>query len=176
MKRQFKWNRYPGNPIIGPKPGTFFADQAANPDLLVRENEFYLYFRGQQGGHDRIGLARASKNNFTGAHWEILPEPVLDVGAAGDPDETHVLDPAAVEVDGKIYLYYSAVSPHCERSVCLAISHDGIHFQKYSGNPILIGGGPEIVYFRNRFHLFYWQDRPGRAGFEIHSAVSHDGK
>ncbi len=175
MKINFEWKKYPANPIIRATPGTFFADQAANPDLLVRGNEYWLYFRGQQGGHDRIGLARADKYNFDGAHWEILPEPIIDVGAAGEANETHVLDPAAIEVDGKIFLYYSAVSPTCERSVCLAISRDGIHFEKYAKNPILIGGCPEIVYFNKKFHLFYWQRRKNHPGFEIHSAISDDG-
>lgn len=175
MKRNFEWKRYPANPIIRATPGTFFEDQSANPDLLIREHEYLLYFRGQQGGHDRIGLARADKNNFDGALWEILSEPVIDVGMAGDPDESHALDPAAIEVNGKIFLYYSAVSPTCERSICLAISRDGIHFEKCSKNPILIGGCPEVVCFENKFHLFYWHPRENHTGFEIHSAVSDDG-
>ncbi len=114
--------------------------QTANPDILLIDDVYFMYFRGQQGGHDRIGLATVRESAFDGVTWEIHAEPVIDVGQPGDPDEIHVLDPAAVQVDGKIHLYYSAVCPECPRSVCLAVSSDGVRFEKHSDNPVVIGG------------------------------------
>jgi predicted GH43/DUF377 family glycosyl hydrolase len=175
MHKKFKWQRYKGNPIFPTISGTWMESQTANPDLLEMGDRYFMYFRGQQAGHDRIGLATIPKNKFDGKTWNILPEPILDVGKPGDWDETHVLDPAAVVVDGKVYLYYSAVCPTCDRSICLATSEDGIDFQKYQKNPVLIGGGPEIVSKDGIFYLFYW--KPGRSGqgFEIHLSTSRDG-
>jgi predicted GH43/DUF377 family glycosyl hydrolase len=175
MNSKFKWQRYPGNPVFPVMPGTWMEDQTANPDLLLIEDSYFMYFRGQQGGHDRIGLATIPKKDFDGKTWKILPKPIIDVGKPGDPDETHVLDPASVLVDDKIYLYYSAVSPTCDRSVCLATSKDGIHFKKHSQNPIVIGGGPEIVFKNGRFYLYYWQPARNDKGFEIHLSASSDG-
>ncbi len=149
--------------------------QTANPDLLKMDDTYFMYFRGQQDGHDRIGLATIGKDEFDGKTWEVRPEPVIGVGKPGDWDETHVLDPASVLLDGTVYLYYSAVSPACSRSICLAVSHDGIHFEKYEGNPVIIGGGPEIVYRNGLFHLYYWKPKKSGGGFEIHLATSHDG-
>ncbi len=149
--------------------------QTANPDLLEMDDKYFMYFRGQQGGHDRIGLATIPKKNFDGMTWNIIPEPIIDVGKPGDPDETHVLDPASVLVDKKIYLYYSAVCPTCDRSICLATSTDGIQFQKYQKNPIVIGGGPEIVFKDGKFYLYYWQPARSGKGFEIHISTSPDG-
>ncbi|MBT3345568.1 MAG: hypothetical protein HN712_10335 [Gemmatimonadetes bacterium] len=103
-----------------------------------------------------------------------VEEPVIDVGEAGTPDETHVLDPASVLVDGRVFLYYSAVSPTCSRSICLATSSDGIHFSKHEQNPIVIGGGPEIVHHEGCFYLYYWGNRPG-GGFDLHLSTSEDG-
>jgi len=150
-------------------------DQTANPDLLKIGDTFYMYFRGQQNGHDRIGLATIPESQFDGKTWHIQPEPLIDVGNKGDWDETHVLDPASVLVGNRVFLYYSAVSPRCDRSVCLAISDDGIHFQKYDHNPIVIGGGPEVVYHNGKFYLFFWKTKKSGRGFDLHLAISGDG-
>ena len=169
------WKRYPGNPIFPAVPGTWMESQTANPDLLDLGDRYFMYFRGQQGGHDRIGLAIIDKEKFDGKTWSVLPDPVLDVGKPGDWDETHLLDPATVRVNDTIFLYYSAVCPTCDRSICLATSQDGVHFKKYERNAIIIGGGPEIVFKDGQFYLFYWQLAQRSTGFEIHLSTSADG-
>lgn len=169
------WHRHPDNPILPAVAGTWMESQTANPDLLLIGDVYLMYFRGQQGGHDRIGVATIPKSEFDGVTWRILPRPIIDVGITGDWDETHVLDPASVLVDGVVYLYYSAVSPSCNRSVCLATSTDGFHFKKFEHNPIVIGGGPEIVYRDGLFYLFYWRERKQSSGFELYLATSADG-
>ena len=43
------------------------------------------------------------------------------------------------KVDGKLYVFYTATANHgngSEQSQCLAISEDGINFEKYDGNPL----------------------------------------
>jgi predicted GH43/DUF377 family glycosyl hydrolase len=170
----WRWQRHPGNPILPAVTGTWRESQTANPDLLPYGDAYHLYFRGQQGGHDRIGLATVARRDFDGARWTVLPEPIVDVGPPGSWDETHVLDPATVEVDGAVYLYYSAVCPRCPRSVCLAVSRDGRRFEKHPGNPVMIGGGPEVVHDGKLFHLFFWREWKG-GGFQLHRAVSADG-
>ncbi len=172
---RFRWRRYAGNPIFPAVPNTWMEHQTANPDLLLLGDTYFMYFRGQQGGHDRIGVATIPVDQFDGITWHIAPEPVIDVGGPGEPDELHALDPATVVVDGIVYLYYSAVSPTCHRAVCLATSNDGFHFIKYPNNPILIGGGPEIVFHNGLFYLYYWQPAKHGSGFEIHLSTSVDG-
>jgi len=171
---EFSWRRFRGNPVFPAVPGTWMESQTANPDLLRIGDVYCMYFRGQRGGHDRIGLATVNVDEFDGRTWAVLEEPVIDVGRPGDWDETHVLDPASILFKGTVFLYYSAVSPTCHRSVCLATSKDGLHFSKYAGNPVAIGGGPEIVSRNGVLHLYYWKPR-NEGGFQIHLATSHDG-
>jgi len=171
----FRWVRHPGNPVFPSAPGTWMESQAANPDLLLRGETYFMYFRGQYQGHDRIGVATISRDKFDGVTWEIRPEPVIDVGPEGSWDETHVLDPAAILVSGKTYLYYTAVSPKADRAVCLAIAEDGVNFVKYDHNPVTIGGAPEVVIRDGVFYLYYWKKKPSGVGYQIHCARSPDG-
>lgn len=171
----FKWERYEKNPVFPAVPGTWMEAQTANPDLLLMGDSYFMYFRGQQNGHDRIGLATIPREQFDGVTWSIRPTPVIDVGEPGSWDETHVLDPASVLVDGRVYLYYSAVSPRSNRAICLAVSDDGVHFKKYEKNPVLIGGGPEIVIRDGVFYLYFWKRNPQSPGYQLHLATSPDG-
>jgi predicted GH43/DUF377 family glycosyl hydrolase len=172
---RFEWKRSSGNPVFPATPGTWREAQSANPDLLRKEGTYYMYFRGQRGGHDRIGVATIPVEKFDGVTWSIVPDPIIDVGDPGSWDERHALDPAAVLANGKVFLYYTGSSPRADRAVCLAVSEDGVHFKKYAQNPVIIGGGPEVVVRDNVFFLYFWKEVPGKKGFQIHYATSADG-
>ncbi len=68
-------------------------------------------------------------------HWEEL-EPALI------PDQPYensggCFSGSAIEKDGVLYLFYTSVSKELGQTQSLAISHDGIHFEKYDKNPII---------------------------------------
>ena len=67
-------------------------------------------------------------------HWEVLPIALI-------PEEEYEVlcgccSGSAIEKDGKLYLMYTAAQPDLQRQ-CLAVSEDGIHFQKDEKNPVI---------------------------------------
>lgn len=44
---------------------------------------------------------------------------------------------SAIEKDGKMYLFYTSVSHEYGQTQSMAVSEDGLHFEKYGGNPII---------------------------------------
>ena len=171
----FVWRRHLGNPVFPATAGTWREAQTANPDLLLNGDTYFMYFRGQRERHDRIGVATIPKTTFNGVTWNIYPKPVIDVGGPGSWDERHALDPAAVLFHGNVFLYYTGSSSRSDRAICLAVSKNGIDFEKYQENPVAIGGGPEVVLREDTLYLYFWREVPGKKGFQIHYAVSIDG-
>lgn len=174
------WIKDKDNPIIQPVPGTWKEIDTTNPDLLLIENRYFLYYRGQGGdGHDRIGVMTIPKDKFNGKTWDDYSgNPIIDIGKPGSFDCRHVLDPGAVYVDGIVYLYYTAWDNDNPPYIGLATSTDGYKFSKHLSNPILKRcGGPEIVHKDGIFYLFYATDETiwDSGGLSIFLTTSEDG-
>ncbi len=68
-------------------------------------------------------------------NWEELPIALY-------PDKEYensggCFSGSAIEKDGKMYIFYTSVSEHMGQTQSLAISEDGVTFEKYEGNPII---------------------------------------
>jgi predicted GH43/DUF377 family glycosyl hydrolase len=169
-----RFEKHPDNPIIPRAPGTFHSVHAANPDLLRFNGKLHLYFRGQaEDGHDQIGTALRDPDGIHFTPWKH--NPVIRVGE--DFDSGHILDPAAVEKDGKVFLYYSAhhidwKTKNVPSHIGLAVSDDGIHFEKRG--PVIQGTCPEVVKHDGNIYLFL-QRRTKEGSFEILRSDSRDG-
>lgn len=83
----------------------------------------------------RIGLAESTD----GVVFEKHPNnPVLREGAAGAFDEDGVAAPAVVTARGLYRMWYEARGFFGATSIGYAVSADGVHWQKYPGNPVLL--------------------------------------
>jgi hypothetical protein len=63
--------------------------------------------------------------------------PVLSPGEPGEWDELMLMTPQVYWYDSMFYLFYAASNISNKVGVGLATSNDGLHFEKYEGNPIL---------------------------------------
>jgi len=82
--------------------------------------------------------------------WERdVDVPVVELGPAGDFDDTHIFAPCVAEIEGKSLLWYSGSTGRvAERvfSLGLATSDDGLRFRKHAPNPVFqFGDGRHSV-------------------------------
>ncbi len=83
-------------------------------------------------------------------HWEYLPVALAPSEPYDDYLRGGCFSGSAVEHDGRLFLIYTGTAYHAdglEQSQCVAFSEDGVHFEKYEGNPVL--RAPEGIRKRN---------------------------
>ncbi|TDK66524.1 hypothetical protein E2I14_08645 [Sapientia aquatica] len=114
----------------------------------------------------------------------LVNHPVLERGVIGEWDSTDVLNPSVIKFKDKYFNYYSGFDGKLWRTG-VAVSNDGISWQKFVGNPVLapsisdwdtgyIAGNGTAIYFAQRIYYFY-QGINDRGIANIGLAVSDDG-
>lgn len=79
-------------------------------------------------------------------HWEYLPPALAPSETYDTGSEGGCFSGSAIEHEGKLFLMYTGAAETdkgIEQTQCIAYSEDGIHFEKYKGNPVLTA--PEWV-------------------------------
>jgi predicted GH43/DUF377 family glycosyl hydrolase len=178
-----KWNRPSNSPVIYPSSNEYWDSRNVYTGPVLYENSlFKMYYAGRnglEGDSDPwfIGLA-VSQN---GLIWEKHNSAILS-GSFNSWDLKIVASDIKV-INGKYYLYYTGKNDIYDQKIGVAISTDGINWEKYSGNPILVadkeweGSGiyhPSIIEDDNNLVMVYQNTAGGNiSGFGI--AYSADG-
>ena len=114
--------------------------------LIYFRGKYHFFFQHNpyNGFWDSMHWGHAVSDDML--HWEYLP-------LALAPSETYdnhlrggCFSGSAIEHDGKLFLMFTGATNEGkgnEQTQCIAYSEDGIHFEKYAGNPVLIA--PEGV-------------------------------
>ena len=105
---------------------------------------YLMYYTGQwwdhTGGYSKIGLARSAD----GIHFtRVQREPIMVPEA--DFEGESVMNPFVMYENGKFRMWYAAGETYEPNVICYAESEDGVHWNKYAGNPIF-RGNPEKEY------------------------------
>lgn len=153
-------------PVLSPRPNTYYADGVTGMDMLAYNGRFIGYFCALRGGVETIGMCE----------WAAAPAGEAPENVSGAPvlaSETGQLcDPACVVVNGAVYMFFSFLGKDAD-SIGVAVSNNGKDFTMLDER-VLVGRAPEVVYKDGRFHLFYVKDN-ARQGYDIYTAVSRDG-
>lgn len=67
-------------------------------------------------------------------HYEELP---VAIPKGDSYDSNGVWSGTATVADGRLYCYYAGISEDHKQTINLAYSDDGVHFEKYDGNPVI---------------------------------------
>jgi predicted GH43/DUF377 family glycosyl hydrolase len=138
------WTKLPA-PVIG--LGQWTTNYiAANGSSIVVNGQMYHYFQGKGAAENQqIGLAISND----GQSFNMLPTPVLPIGAPGSVDAENTADPYVIKVGAEYWMYYFAVSRVANPTpnkiynfnIALATSKDGMTWQK-NPTPMLGTGAP----------------------------------
>ncbi len=96
--------------------------------------------------------------------WEKHESPVL-VGEAGGWDE-NIVSPAVIKLEDTYHMWYTGLDPSGVRKIGYATSSDGITWENYENNPVLVAGPlesfddrnpylPIVVFDDTVFHMYY---------------------
>lgn len=104
--------------------------------LIYYKGQYHAFFQynPDELRNNRIRWGHAVSDDLL--HWKQLPSAIF-------PDEEYdaggCWSGSAIEKDGKLYLFYTAVPRQWGQAQAVAVSSDGINFKKYAGNPVIPG-------------------------------------
>ena len=114
---------------------------------------FFFQFNPYYGHWDYMHWGHAVSGDML--HWEYLPIALAPSESYDDHMRGGCFSGSAIEHDDKLFLMFTGVTNDgkgFEQVQCIAYSEDGIHFEKYAGNPVLTP--PDGVPSHQFRHLF----------------------
>ncbi len=137
------WTKYSDNPVLTKGPAGFDIIAIGQPTALFENDTIKLWYAGV-GTDMKARICYAYSTD--GILWVKHPEPVIDVGSAGQWDCGWMDTPEIVKDQNgyKLYYYGDTVQQFAAISsaIGLATSADGIHWSKHPGNPVFTKGNP----------------------------------
>lgn len=108
--------------------------------LIYYKGRYHLFFQYNPyyGFWDYMHWGHAVSEDLV--HWEYLPLALAPSESYDDHMRGGCFSGSAIEHDGKLFLMYTGTKNDgngFEQSQCIAYSEDGIHFEKYEGNPVI---------------------------------------
>ncbi len=142
---------------------TFGIKRLHGVEVVRVDTTYFMYYTGHDWDDKiRIGLATSPD----GDTWTKHPaSPVIETGSEGTWESLHVWYPKVVKVEKTFYMIYGGYDGIIAQ-VGVARSPDGITWEKYSGNPVVVHGLPSapdangagpggLTYKDGMFYLLY---------------------
>ncbi len=149
LRRRFTWQRDDRNPILPPQPGSAFDSHCCMNAWALRDADgsgsWRMFYAGSDSD-DRRRLCVATCAADDAWNWQ-RHGPVLSLGAAGAFDDRWCVLPHVVRMrETRWHLYYTGRSHAGQslasfRGIGLAVSDDGMHWQRHDENPVLRATG-----------------------------------
>ena len=120
--------------VLGPLPETGWEDDMNRPIVVRRHDGYHMWYTGQANGRSRIGYATSAD----GVQWtRQSAQPVLVSSAPWEGVAVMCPDALWDDAAGLWKMWYSAGTQYEPNAIGYATSRDGLHWDKYSGNPVL---------------------------------------
>jgi hypothetical protein len=136
----FDWEVYSGNPVLTVGvPGSWDEQESDGPTVIKDGSTYKMWYHGCDAGNLKCSVGYATSND--GITWsKYVANPVLEPAMEGW-DASGLLWPRVIKNGITYHMWYIS-----DGKLGYATSLDGIHWNKYAGNPVLSEGwdGPLI--------------------------------
>jgi hypothetical protein len=160
------WTKLGTGPVVALGPDTAWDSRRAHwPEVIAEDSLFRMWYAGRGSGQQwHIGHAESTD----GVTWEkyihnpVLSESVSDLTMHG------IVQPCVLKIDDVYHMWYSALDGNvpARASIYYATSLDGLNWDIYNGNPILMWGEageydseqcgrPQVLLINGQFHMWY---------------------
>jgi len=128
-------------PVLGLGPrGSWDERGVADPYVIRVEDRLYMYYLGQdRARRQRLGVAVSDDGV---RWWKHRHNPILELGPPRSFDETGLGEPAVWRSHGRYWMLYTARDRQEYRRLGLAVSSDGVSWERISGSAALAGNQP----------------------------------
>jgi predicted GH43/DUF377 family glycosyl hydrolase len=135
------WSRKLGIVLPRGPRGAWDELGVADPYVIAAGGQLYLFHLGQdRARRQRLGVAVSSD---AGRTWtKLRTNPILEIGAPGRFDSLGLGEPAVWTSHGRWWMLYTGRDRAERRKIGLAVSSDGIHWQRTSESPLIAGQAP----------------------------------
>lgn len=159
-----RWYQLCGSPLLSAGGiNSFDENGLSKPCVIKNNNEYLMYYHAEDKYPSSIGVA-TSKD---GLRWiKYSGNPVLASGRNGRWDDAGAMSPMVILKDSLTYFMYYQGYDGEYSNIGLAISSDGVHWEKYNDNPVIrhgiynefdeLGcGEPSVIFAEGMYHMFY---------------------
>ncbi|HEX2867256.1 MAG TPA: hypothetical protein VHO03_09455 [Ignavibacteriales bacterium] len=152
------WHNVLDKPVLTHgKPGSWDSLMVGITSLVKDEEGYKMYYYAFGSGN-RSNYATGLAYSQDGITWQKKPEPII---ASTDPDAGTCFS-GAVKKGSMYYMFYTSL--YTPYNINMAESQDGIHWTKYSGNPVVRPDQPweyngiiypSVIYDGKQFIMVY---------------------
>lgn len=151
------------NPIIKAE-GDWNNGRAIDADVCIFKDKLYLYFatRDPKGRIQMQGVSQCPLDGkFERNQWkQVCQSSILAPELAW---EQECIEAAATLVkDNKVYMFYAGAYNNQPQQIGIAVSDDGIHFERMQQEPILKNGAEGSWNRSESGHPYVFEDEDGR--------------
>jgi predicted GH43/DUF377 family glycosyl hydrolase len=161
------WTKHAANPIMSAGTADWEAGGVGNPTIIKEGSTYTMFYDGAHVSHTTFWIGRAVSSN--GIHWvrDTVNNPVLSPGASGEWDDQMVLQPQALVIGSRQYLWYTGYKRVSGiRRIGLAVSGDGGRTWAKERNAVIVPGpagnwdadwveAGRVLQVGSAFHMWY---------------------